>query len=78
MSYTVPSTNDHITAVNSSPVGTDAAGNMTSKPSLSLTFDDWSRLRTATAGGITTTYSVNGLHERVSKTDGTTSKRVKA
>lgn len=69
-SYGMMAGSNQLATINSSVVITDAAGNLTSKPGLALTFDDWSRLRTATAGSVTTTYGVNGLNERVSKTDG--------
>lgn len=60
-----------LATINATAVTTDAAGNLTSKPGLTLTFDDWSRLRTTTVSGTTTTYGVTGLNGPVSKTDGT-------
>jgi len=72
MSYGISPTSNRLTTLNSTAVSVDAAGNLTSKPGLALAYDDWSRLRTATGGGVTTTYGVNGLGERTSKTQGTT------
>jgi RHS repeat-associated protein len=46
-------------------------GNITSKNGLTLTYDDWGRMRTSNNGNGTYTYGVNGLDERVSKTNGT-------
>jgi len=72
MSYGISPTSNRLTTLNSTAVSVDAAGNLTSKPGLALAYDDWSRLRMATGSGVTTTYGVNGLGERVGKAQGTT------
>jgi RHS repeat-associated protein len=47
----------------------DAAGHTTSDGGRTFTYNDAGRMKTSTAGGVTTTYSYNGLGERVKKTN---------
>lgn len=70
--YGIQATSNRLSSLNGTAVTVDASGSLLSKPGLGLAYDDWSRLRTATTGGLTTTYAVNGLGERVSKTQGST------
>jgi RHS repeat-associated protein len=70
LAYTYGTTNNQLLTYNSSNVSVDAMGNITSKNGLMLTYDDWGRMRTSNNGNGTYTYGVNGLDERVSKTNG--------
>jgi RHS repeat-associated protein len=45
----------------------DAAGNTTSDGTRTFTYDDAGRMKTSSASGVTTTYSYNGLGERIKK-----------
>jgi RHS repeat-associated protein len=72
LSYTYGTTNNQLLTYNSNNVGVDAMGNITSKNGLTLTYDDWGRMRTSNNGAGTYTYGVNGLDERVEKGSGST------
>jgi len=47
----------------------DAAGNTLNDATKSFTYDDAGRVATSTSGGVTTTYTYNGLGERIVKTN---------
>jgi RHS repeat-associated protein len=72
LSYTYGTTNNQLLTYNSNIVSTDAMGNITSKNGLTLTYDDWGRMRTSNNGSNSYTYGVNGLDERVEKSSGST------
>jgi RHS repeat-associated protein len=72
LSYTYGTTNNQLLTYKNGNVSVDAMGNIISKNGLSLTYDDWGRMRTSNNGSsVIYTYGVNGLDERVSKTNGT-------
>ncbi len=71
LSYGYGTTNNQLTSLNSATIAVDASGNILSKPSMSFTYDDWSRMRNATIGATVVDYGVNGLGERVYKHSGT-------
>jgi RHS repeat-associated protein len=52
--------------------GYDANGNVTSGEGVTYTYDDFNRLAGATKAGMTATYAVNGLGQRIFKQVGTT------
>jgi RHS repeat-associated protein len=71
LSYTYGTMNNQLLTYNSTNISMDAMGDIISKNGLTLTYDDWGRMRTSNNGNGTYTYGVNGLDERVSKTNGT-------
>lgn len=69
--YTVSATSNRISAITSSLTKTytyDAAGNTTSDGTATYTYDDAGRMVSATKDGITATYAINALGQRVRKT----------
>jgi len=76
-SYTVPSTNNRVTAISGTPSRTysyDAAGNVSSYTGAVFSYTDFGRLGSATVGGTTTSYTVNALGQRVRKSNATSTR----
>ncbi|RTL89381.1 MAG: RHS repeat protein, partial [Hyphomicrobiales bacterium] len=74
--YAFPSTSNRLASVGGAATETftyDASGNtLTDAPSYAFTYDDRGRLVSSKIGAIIKTYGVNGLGQRVSKTDAAT------
>jgi RHS repeat-associated protein len=70
--YTVAATSNRLSSTTGpAPVQTntyDAAGNLTGNGTATFTYSDRGRLKTAKVGTNTTTYTLNGLEQRVNKT----------
>jgi RHS repeat-associated protein len=70
--YTIAATSNRLSSTTGpAPIQTntyDAAGNLTSNGTATLTYSDRGRLQTAKVGTNTTTYTLNGLEQRVNKT----------
>jgi RHS repeat-associated protein len=74
--YTVSGTSNRLSSVAGALTRTfayDAAGNTTSDGSTTITYNDAGRMISATKAGVTTTYTLNALGQRVKKTVGTSS-----
>jgi RHS repeat-associated protein len=72
--YTVPATNNRVTAIAGTPsrtYGYDAAGSVTSYTGAVFSYTDFGRLGSATVGTITTSYTLNALGQRVRKSNAT-------
>lgn len=72
--YTPATTSNRLASssgVQARTYGYDAAGNTTSLTGASFVYNDAGRMISATAGGITTSYLLNGLGQRVRKSDST-------
>ena len=68
--YTIASTGNRLTAVSGPTPKTfafDANGNVISGAGATYSYDAFNRLTSATKGGVTATYAVNGLGQRVYK-----------
>jgi RHS repeat-associated protein len=69
--FTMASTSNRVTSASGLLTRTysyDAAGYITGDGSRTFSYNDAGRMKTSTAGGVTTTYSYNGLGERLKKT----------
>jgi RHS repeat-associated protein len=74
--YTVSSTSNRLTSISGAMTRSyvyNASGSITSDGTATFTYDDAGRLVSATKAGVTTTYSLNALGQRVRKTSGGTS-----
>jgi RHS repeat-associated protein len=70
--YSVSSGSNRLTAVSgalSRSYTYDSSGNTTNDGTVSFTYDDFGRLASATKSGVTTTYKVNALGQRVKKSN---------
>lgn len=68
--YTISSTNNRITSITGTPARTyayDAAGNATGFAGLIFSYDDSGRMSSVASGGLTTSYILNALGQRVRK-----------
>jgi RHS repeat-associated protein len=75
--YTVSSTSNRVTSIAGSPSRTyayDSVGNTVGFGALTFTYDDSGRMRTATSGGVTTSYTLNALGQRVKKSNASTTR----
>jgi len=71
--FTVSSTSNRLNSVSGNltrTYGYDSAGNPTSDGTVTYTYDDSGRMVSATKTGVTTTYSINALGQRIRKTTG--------
>ncbi|HMN46057.1 MAG TPA: DNRLRE domain-containing protein [Povalibacter sp.] len=71
--YTVSANNNRIASITGALAKTytyDAAGNTTSDGATSFAYNDAGRMMSATKAGVTSTYALNGLGQRVRKTTG--------
>jgi RHS repeat-associated protein len=69
--YTYPTTNNRLSKLTGLTAQThayDAAGNLTSDGTRAYAYDARGRMATATVGGVTTTYGINGLGQQAAKT----------
>jgi RHS repeat-associated protein len=70
--YTISSTNNSITSIAGTPARTyayDAAGNTTGYGALTYGYSDAGRMVSVTTGGVTTSYVLNALGQRVKKSN---------
>jgi RHS repeat-associated protein len=66
--YTISSTSNRLTSVNALSYGYDTSGNVTSDGTRTFGYNDAGRMTSATKAGVTTTYALNALGQRVKKT----------
>jgi YD repeat-containing protein len=70
--YTISSSNNRITSITGTPARTysyDAAGHVSGDGSLTFGYSDEGRMSSVTSGGVTTSYLVNALGQRVKKSN---------
>jgi RHS repeat-associated protein len=70
--YTISSTNNRVTSITGTPARTysyDLSGNVTGYGALTYGSSDSGRMISATNGGVTTTYVINALGQRVKKSN---------
>src|SRR4029079_6847776 len=70
--YTISTTNNRITSISGTPTRTysyDASGNTTGDGTLTFAYRDNGRMSSVTSGGVTTSYVLNALGQRVKKSN---------
>jgi RHS repeat-associated protein len=66
-SYTTATTSNRLTSLGANAYGYSAAGNQTSAPSRTYSYDVFNRMTTATVSGVVTQYRYNGIGQRLRK-----------